>query len=86
MQLSVGKSRMAQEIADLLEPDIWQKTQIAIRSGQIKDSFPFPGSLRFRNAHPGRTDDADESDTPRDLFGATAPHLSPDLLPEVEIE
>jgi hypothetical protein len=28
----------------------------------------------------------DESDTQRDLFGATAPHLSPDLLPEVEIE
>jgi len=27
-----------------------------------------------------------EADTQRELFGATIPHLSPDLLPEVEIE
>lgn len=72
--------------ADLLQPEFWQETQKTIRGGQIEDFFPYPRSLRFRNAHSGRTEDADESDTQRDLFGATAPHLSPDLLPEVEIE
>ena len=86
MELSVGKSRTAPEIADLLEPEFWQETQKTIRSGQIENFFPYPPSLRFCNAHSGRTEDADESDTQRNLLGATAPHLSPDLLPEVEIE
>jgi len=40
MELSVGKSRTAPEIADLLEPEFWQETQKTIRSGQIEDFFP----------------------------------------------
>jgi len=72
--------------ADLLEPEFWQEAQKTIRSGQIEDFFPYQRSLRFCNAHSGRTEDADATDTQRDLFGATAPHLSSDLLPEVEIE
>lgn len=72
--------------ADLLEPEFWQEAQKRIRSGRIEDFFPYPTSLRFCNAHSGRAEDTDESDTQRDLFGATAPHLSADLLPEVEID
>ena len=33
--------------ADLLDPDFWQKTQEAIRRGEVKDFFPYPRSLRF---------------------------------------
>jgi len=33
--------------ADLLDPGFWQKTQDAIRRGEIKDFFPYPRSLRF---------------------------------------
>jgi isocitrate dehydrogenase kinase/phosphatase len=72
--------------ADLLAPEFWQETQKTIRSGQIEDFFPYPRFLRFCNAAPEGAGEEPESDTQRELFGATTPHLSPDLLPEVEIE
>ncbi len=33
--------------ADLLDIAFWQKTQEAIRRGEVKDFFPYPRSLRF---------------------------------------
>ena len=33
--------------ADLLDVGFWQKTQEAIRRGEVKDFFPYPRSLRF---------------------------------------
>ena len=33
--------------ADLLDAGFWQKTQAAIRRGEVKDFFPYPRSLRF---------------------------------------
>ena len=72
--------------ADLLQPEFWQETQKKIRSGQIEDFFPYPKSVRFCNQGADVAQDEQESDTQRDMFGRTALHLNPDLLPEVEID
>ncbi|MBI4292768.1 MAG: bifunctional isocitrate dehydrogenase kinase/phosphatase [Betaproteobacteria bacterium] len=70
--------------ADLIAPEFWQNTQQSIQSGKIEDFFPYPESIRFGKAFSGTRDEAQESEVERDLFGA--PHLSPELLSEVEIE
>ena len=72
--------------ADLLAPEFWQETQRKIRSGQIEDFFPYPASLRFCSASSADSGEAGAGEVERGLFGTTAPHLSPDLLSEVEIE
>ena len=36
--------------ADLLEPEFWQAAQRRIEAGDLVDVFPYPESLRFRNA------------------------------------
>lgn len=36
--------------ADLLEPAFWQRTQDAIRRGEVEDFFPYPESFRFCSA------------------------------------
>jgi isocitrate dehydrogenase kinase/phosphatase len=86
----LGSSRIREPFlrchADLLAPEFWQQTQKKIRSGQIQDFFPYPESLRFCNAFSGKGEAAPARESQRDLFGANAPHLSPDLLSEVEIE
>jgi len=72
--------------ADLLTPEFWQGVQEKIRSGEVEDFFPYPPSSRFRNAGSNAHRDAATDEVERELFGATAPHLSPNLLSEVEIE
>ena len=72
--------------ADLLAPEFWQETQRRIRAGQIEDFFPYPAALRFCNAFSAEGGEAGAGEVERGLFGTTAPHLSPDLLSEVEIE
>ena len=72
--------------ADLLQPEFWQETQQKVRSGQIEDFFPYPVSVRFCSLGADRGADDQASATQRDFFGATAPHLNPGLLPEVEID
>ena len=72
--------------ADLLEPEFWQQTQRKIAGGRIEDFFPYPESLRFCNAFSGKTEAAPAPGSQRNPFGTNAPHLSPDLLSEVEIE
>jgi isocitrate dehydrogenase kinase/phosphatase len=37
--------------ADLLDAEFWQRAQQEIRSGTIRDFFPYPESLRFCNRY-----------------------------------
>lgn len=52
--LSVPKIRVAfmRHHADLLDAGFWQKAQEEIRSGTIRDFFPYPESLRFCKRYP----------------------------------
>jgi isocitrate dehydrogenase kinase/phosphatase len=34
---------------ELLEAGFWRQTQTAIRNGEVRDFFPYPESMRFRN-------------------------------------
>jgi isocitrate dehydrogenase kinase/phosphatase len=38
--------------ADLLDVGFWQQAQQEIRNGAVRDFFPYPESLRFRNRYP----------------------------------
>ncbi|MBI4996516.1 MAG: bifunctional isocitrate dehydrogenase kinase/phosphatase, partial [Rhodocyclales bacterium] len=33
--------------ADLLDAGFWQRTQAAVRRGEVQDFFPYPESFRF---------------------------------------
>jgi isocitrate dehydrogenase kinase/phosphatase len=37
--------------ADLLDAGFWQRTQEAIRRGEVQDFFPYPESFRFCSAY-----------------------------------
>jgi isocitrate dehydrogenase kinase/phosphatase len=38
---------------DLLEAEFWRQTQTSIRNGEVRDFFPYPESMRFRNQFGG---------------------------------
>ncbi|MCU0805195.1 MAG: bifunctional isocitrate dehydrogenase kinase/phosphatase [Burkholderiales bacterium] len=72
--------------ADLLTPEFWQGAQARIRNGQVMDFFPYPESLRFRNAQAGAAAPAEQREPKFEAYTPNLPHLAPDLLSEVEID
>jgi isocitrate dehydrogenase kinase/phosphatase len=71
---------------DLLTPEFWHEAQQRVASGQFGDFFPYPESLRFRNAFSGGEAGEQQREAAPEIPRASMPHLSPDLLSEVEID
>jgi isocitrate dehydrogenase kinase/phosphatase len=71
---------------DLLTTEFWHEAQQRVASGQFGDFFPYPESLRFRNAFSGGEPGEQQREAAPEIPRANMPHLSPDLLSEVEID
>ncbi|MCX7891858.1 MAG: bifunctional isocitrate dehydrogenase kinase/phosphatase [Burkholderiales bacterium] len=72
--------------ADLLDPEFWKDAQARIRAGQVADFFPYPESLRFKNLFAGAATAAGQHELPLEAYSPNLPHLSPEVLSEVEID